>query len=48
MAVLQTYEQPRDATRPVLCVDEQPVQLVRETRTVQATTQHPHRIDYEC
>ncbi len=30
--VLDAYARPYDAARPVLCIDEQPVQLVRETR----------------
>ena len=46
--VLRTYERPYAADRPVLCMDEQPVQLVRETRTpLPATAQHPRRVDYE-
>ena len=31
--VLETYEKPYDPACPVLCMDEQPVQLVKETRT---------------
>ena len=31
--VLETYEKPYDAACPVLCMDEQPVQLIEETRT---------------
>ena len=35
-------------TCPVLCMDEQPVQLVKETRTpIAATAKHPRRVDYE-
>ena len=30
--VLKTYEKPYDSSRPVICMDEQPVQLVKETR----------------
>ena len=46
--VLETYAKPYDRTRPVLCMDEQPVQLVKETRTpIKATAKHPQRIDYE-
>jgi hypothetical protein len=30
--VLDTYEKPYDPDHPVLCMDEQPVQLVKETR----------------
>jgi len=46
--VLETYAKPYDPLRPVLCMDEQPVQLVRETRTpIKATAKHPRRVDYE-
>jgi len=46
--VLETYAKPYDPKRPVLCMDEQPVQLVKETRTpIAATAQHPRRVDYE-
>jgi hypothetical protein len=46
--VLDTYAQPYDADFPVLCMDEQPVQLLKETRVpVAATREHPRRVDYE-
>ena len=46
--VLDTYARPHDAARPVLCMDEQPVQLVRETRRpIAATRDRPRRVDYE-
>ncbi len=46
--VLETYEKPYDANCPVLCMDEQPVQLVKETRPpIEATRDHPKRVDYE-
>lgn len=46
--VLETHAKPYDRTRPVLCMDEQPVQLVKETRTpIKATAKHPQRVDYE-
>ena len=46
--VLQTYTRPYDAQRPVLCMDEQPVQLLKETRVpIPATKRHPRRVDYE-
>jgi DDE superfamily endonuclease len=46
--VLETYAQPYDARHPVLCMDEQPIQLLRETRVpVAATWEHPRRVDYE-
>jgi len=31
--VLETYEKPYNSACPVLCMDEQPVQLTKETRT---------------
>jgi hypothetical protein len=46
--VLETYEKPYDPACPVLCMDEQPVQLVKETRRpIPATKRHAKRIDYE-
>lgn len=46
--VLETYEKPYDPACPVLCMDEQPVQLIGETRTpIPATKSHPRRVDYE-
>jgi hypothetical protein len=46
--VLETYAQPYDARLPVLCMDEQPVQLLKETRVpIAATKRHPRRVDYE-
>ena len=46
--VLETYERPCDPQHPVVCMDEQPVQLVKETRApLAATTEHPQRVDYE-
>lgn len=46
--VLDLYAKPYDPTRPVVCMDEQPVQLHKETRPPQpATVQHAQRIDYE-
>lgn len=46
--VLETYALPRDPQRPVVCMDEQPVQLLKETRVpVPATKTHPRRVDYE-
>jgi hypothetical protein len=47
-AVLDVYAQPYDPNRPVLCMDEQPVQLQRETRVPRpATARHGQRVDYE-
>ena len=46
--VLETYAKPHDAAYPVVCMDEQPVQLTRETReSIPATKQTPKRVDYE-
>lgn len=46
--VLDVYSRPYDANVPVLCMDEQPVQLVQETREpIAATAEHPKRVDYE-
>jgi hypothetical protein len=46
--VLETYEQPYNPAIPVICMDEQPVQLLKETRQpIPATTTHAKRVDYE-
>jgi hypothetical protein len=46
--VIDTYELPYDPGCPVLCMDEQPVQLLKETRTpIAATAKHGQRVDYE-
>jgi hypothetical protein len=46
--VLETYAQPYDAKHPVICMDEQPIQLLKETRVpIPATKKHPRRVDYE-
>lgn len=46
--VLETYAQPYDSRYPVVCMDEQPIQLLKETRaSVAATKDHPRRVDYE-
>jgi DDE superfamily endonuclease len=45
--VLDVYERPYDSAIPVLCMDEQPVQLLKETRPIPATAKHAKRIDYE-
>lgn len=47
-AVLDVYARPYDPECPVICMDEQPVQLHKETRTpIEATAKHPKRVDYE-
>ena len=46
--VLAAYARPYDAQHPVLCVNDQLVQLVRETRTpVETMAGHPQRVAYE-
>jgi len=46
--VLEVYSRPYDPNVPVLCMDEQPVQLVEEVRQIVAATRwHPKRVDYE-
>jgi hypothetical protein len=46
--VLETYEKAYDPDCPVVCMDEQPVQLIGETRVpIAATKKHPERVDYE-
>src|SRR5882724_6449196 len=46
--VLETYAAAYDPKHPVLCMDEQPVQLLKETRVpIAATQKHGKRVDYE-
>lgn len=46
--VLEVYKRPYDPKRPVVCMDEKPKQLVRETRTPIACQKgEPERFDYE-
>lgn len=46
--VLDVYAQPYNPKCPVICMDEQPVQLQREVRTpIAATAKQPKRVDYE-
>src|SRR6476646_5378867 len=46
--VLETYAEAYDPQRPVLCMDEQPVQLLKETKVPIAPTKgHAKRVDYE-
>lgn len=45
---LDTDEKAYDPARPVVCMDEQPVQLIGETRVpIPASKGHPKRVDYE-
>ena len=46
--VLDVYQRPYDKEYPVVCMDEQPVQLTKETRkTIPATKHTAKRQDYE-
>ena len=46
--ILETSAQAYDPTYPVLCMDEQPVQWLKETRVpIAATTKHGRRVDDE-
>lgn len=46
--VLDVYRRPYDASMPVVCMDETPRQLIRETRTpIQARPGRLQRCDYE-
>jgi len=46
--VLDVYRRPYSAVIPVVCMDETPRQLIRETRTPLPTGPHePERFDYE-
>jgi len=46
--VLETYEKAYNRECPVLCMDEQPVQLLKETRVpMAASKEHGKRVDYE-
>jgi hypothetical protein len=46
--VLELYAQPYDPACPVVCMDEQPVQLLKEKRNpIPATATHAKRVDYE-
>jgi len=46
--VLDLYQEPRDPVRPLVCMDEQPKQLVKETRQPwPAVPGIPQRCDYE-
>ena len=46
--VLEVYSRPYNEAIPVVCMDEQPVQLLQERRQpIAATKNHPRRVDYE-
>ena len=46
--ILELYHLPYDPKRPVICMDEQPIQLVKETRIpLPAQPGQPKSVDYE-
>ncbi len=46
--VLDVYQRPYDPALPMICMDETPRQLIRETRTpIPARAGQPERHDYE-
>lgn len=46
--VLEIYKMPYDTAFPVVCMDEQPTQLIKETRVKMAVEPgKPERVDYE-
>ena len=46
--VLEIYQRPFDLTHPVVCMDEQPIQLHAEVREpISAQPGHPENYDYE-
>ena len=46
--VPEAYERSYNPDHPLICMDEQPVQLIKESREpVPATENHPERVDYE-
>ena len=46
--ILDLYHRPYDPKRPLVCMDEQPVQLIKETRVpLSAKPGRPHCVDYE-
>ena len=46
--ILAVYQRPRDAARPLVCLDETSKQLIKETRQPIPMTQgRARRIDYE-
>lgn len=46
--ILELYHRLYDPKCSLICIDEQPIQLIGETRTpIPATINHPEIIDYE-
>lgn len=46
--ILEVYKRPRDPKRPLVCMDEQPTQLIKETRvSLPVAPGEPAKYDYE-
>lgn len=46
--ILDIYTKPYNEKVPVICMDEQPIQLLKETKkSIEATENHAKRVDYE-
>jgi DDE superfamily endonuclease len=46
--ILEVYARPYNSLFPVVCMDEKPVQLLKDKRKpIAATRNHPMRVDYE-
>jgi hypothetical protein len=46
--ILDVYQMPYDPQAPMVCMDEQPVQLIKETRQpLPAAPGQPEKVDYE-
>jgi hypothetical protein len=46
--ILEVYQTPYDPQVPLVCMDEQPVQLIKETRQpLPAAPGQPEKVDYE-
>ena len=46
--VLELYARPYDLRYPVVCMEEQPIELLKETRQpIAGARRHPRRVDYE-
>ena len=44
----EVYKRPENALKPMICMDEQPVQLIKETRTpIPLSCGKPYKYDYE-
>ena len=46
--ILDLYQRPYNPNRPLICLDEQPVQLIKDTREpIPAKPGRPRKVDYE-